>query len=126
MSFLSLFVPVALASDPATLRGERCDAAGACVPYAMELHPSGRAIDSDGRAGTWRLDEVRGVRFLGWDFPDDRFSGSAAEGPANCWIDPGPPVNPQIGQINVCLAADDLQLLRQYEPACDSAPLIVT
>lgn len=122
---LSMLASVALASDPATLRGERCDAAG-CVPYEMELHPNGRAVDSDGRAGTWTLDEVRGVRVLGWDFPDDRFSGTASEGPENCWVDPGPPLNPQLGLINVCFAANDLQLLRQYDPACESVPLMVT
>ncbi len=122
-----LIAPLASADTFSTLDGEMCDAAGGCTPYAMELHADGVLFDSLGRRGTYTLTAgSAGGRVLGYDFPEDRHSGSMTEDTEGCWIDAAPPLNPQLGQINVCLAVEDLALVRPYDPTCEIGPLFTT
>lgn len=91
-------------SSTAELAGEVCFSERDCRPYTLDLDEDGTFADSLARRGTWQPRDTGKTVDLQLSFTtgDDVVLGGG-NGEPDCWADPGPSINPAIGQINVCM-----------------------
>lgn len=110
-------LPEAGPTTHATLKGSVCfDEKKGCDEYSLELNNDGTIVDSMRRRGEYRFLDADGSK-LELDFVDLGsvvLGGSGGE--PDCWEDPGPGINPAIGQINVCVVVP--HQVDNFDPGC--------
>lgn len=102
----------------AVFEGSYLDATGAPHSYTVDAETDGTITDSDGRTGSYSLvTDVTGGRVLTLDF--GRLGvHTLYEGSSDCWAEPQPPVNPQIGNLATCLNTYDHRVVHYDTQGC--------
>lgn len=120
----------AIPNGTAVFDGSYVDITGETKAYSVNAQSDGTVKDSEGRTGTYSLmaNATGGGRVLTLNFGRLGIH-DFYEGPANCWAEAQPPINPGLSQLAICLSPSMQEIAHFDTQGCadlSTAPIYLT